>query len=198
MKILNEEQKDYLKTLESKKKRRKFFLDCLIQNVLSSEVKSTKISDFPSKEFISTNNYFKENEELEQINRLNSQYFNSNTSTTLGLNNQIENLLKFDILENSTSYGTFDKDGDLTLNTENPFSATEKLIEKKNKLLKFDMLKNDENFNDEVIKIFNSTEDLSILEKHRDLFILTQNFVPAKLFKNKIEMIELIKQMENE
>lgn len=198
MKLLNEEQKDYLKTLESKKKRRKFFLDCLIQNVLSAEVKSTKISDFPSREFISTNNYFKENEELEQINRLNSQYFNSNTSTTLGLNNQIENLLKFDILENSTSYGTFDKDGDLTLNTENPFSATEKLIEKTNELLKFDMLKNDENFNDEVIKIFNSTEDLSILEKHRDLFILTQNFVPAKLFKNKIEMIELIKQMENE
>jgi len=47
MKILNDEQLAYLKSLESPKKRRKFMLDCLVKNVLGESVKSVKISDLP-------------------------------------------------------------------------------------------------------------------------------------------------------
>lgn len=72
MKLLNEEQKDYLRTLESHKKRRVFVVDCIIEN-------STK-----------------ENEKLEEINRLNSQYPNSSTAITSELNNQVKTILKND------------------------------------------------------------------------------------------------------
>lgn len=40
MKILNDEQLAYLKSLESPKKRRKFMLDCLVKNALGESVKS--------------------------------------------------------------------------------------------------------------------------------------------------------------
>jgi hypothetical protein len=39
MKILNDEQLAYLKSLESPKKRRKFMLDCLMENTLGESVK---------------------------------------------------------------------------------------------------------------------------------------------------------------
>jgi hypothetical protein len=45
--LLNEEQLAYLKELESPKKRRKFMLDCLVENVLGESVKSVKISELP-------------------------------------------------------------------------------------------------------------------------------------------------------
>lgn len=77
---LNEEQKDYFKSLKSNKKRRKFFTDCLIENLL------------------------KENEKLEEINRLNSQYTNYNATRVLGLNTQIKDILEFDALKDVDVY----------------------------------------------------------------------------------------------
>ena len=47
MKILNNEQLAYLKSLESPKKRRKFMLDCLVENALGESEKSVKISELP-------------------------------------------------------------------------------------------------------------------------------------------------------
>jgi hypothetical protein len=47
---LTPEQLAYLKDLESPKKRRKFMLDCLVENALGESVKSVKISDLPIKE----------------------------------------------------------------------------------------------------------------------------------------------------
>ncbi len=41
MKILNDEQLNYLKSLDSKKKRRKFMLDCLVESVIGESVKFT-------------------------------------------------------------------------------------------------------------------------------------------------------------
>jgi hypothetical protein len=48
---INEEQIEYLKGLDSKKKQRKFLLDCLVDSIICESVKinSTKISDLPHK-----------------------------------------------------------------------------------------------------------------------------------------------------
>lgn len=51
IKIL-EEQIAYLKSLDSKKKKRKFLLDCFIEDVeISEEIKTTKVSYLPINEF---------------------------------------------------------------------------------------------------------------------------------------------------
>ena len=49
---ITKKQLAYLKSLDSKKKKRKFLLDCLIENVeISEEVKTTKVSYLPINEF---------------------------------------------------------------------------------------------------------------------------------------------------
>ena len=46
---LNSDQQEYLKTLKGKKKKRKFILDCIIEQV-ESKRKSVKISELPQVE----------------------------------------------------------------------------------------------------------------------------------------------------
>lgn len=134
MKILNEEQKDYLRTLENHKKRRIFVVDCIIENLT------------------------KENEKLEEINRLNSQYPNSNTNKKLELNSQVKEFLKFDMLKESVN---------LT--------------------------------NKEIIEIFEANKDIELnLITYLNILLKQQRYGLAKIFKNQIEILEIIKQMENE
>ena len=53
---LNPEQQEYLKTLKGKKKKRKFIIDCIIEQV-ESKRKSVKISELPQVE-IPKDKYF--------------------------------------------------------------------------------------------------------------------------------------------
>ena len=49
---ITKKQIAYLKSLDSKKKKRKFLLDCLIEDVeISEEIKTTKVSYLPINEF---------------------------------------------------------------------------------------------------------------------------------------------------
>jgi hypothetical protein len=116
MKILNEEQKDYLRTLENHKKRRIFVVDCIIENLI------------------------KENEKLEEIN------------------SQVKEFLKFDMLKESVN---------LT--------------------------------NKEIIEIFEANKDIELnLITYLNILLKQQRYGLAKIFKNQIEILEIIKQMENE
>lgn len=125
---LNLEQVTYLKDLDSKKKQRKFLLDCLVDSIIGE---SEKISDLPSKlyeiklvESEKFNCYHPEIEkiirqivvendncvkitdlpskEAEEINRLNSHYTTTTASKTFQGDTKIveqDELLKFDALE---------------------------------------------------------------------------------------------------
>jgi hypothetical protein len=77
MKIeLTKSQISYLKSLDSKKKKRKFLLDCLIENICVEETQSIKPSYYPDKIELITHN-------IEQRK----------------LSEQGSELLKFDMLE---------------------------------------------------------------------------------------------------
>lgn len=81
MNLLTNEQIAYLKSLDSKKKRRKFFLDCLVENVIGESEKNNqdalvgiqKLSNLPRYLFP---------HEMEQIQRLNPSFTNTTAPRT--------------------------------------------------------------------------------------------------------------------
>jgi len=93
MKLLNEEQRVFLFSLESKKKRREFMLDCLIENVLGAEVKVLGFKLPPHATFIPSGNHIEDsiNSGLKAFSIINEVMKEATERK--------EELLKFDMLE---------------------------------------------------------------------------------------------------
>jgi len=148
---LNLEQIEYLKGLDSKKKQRKFLLDCLVESIIGESVKikddkcevclmypkiknSNKCEscDFCIKNYLENNPYFislmsrkvtdSPSKKAEEINRLNSLYTTTTASRT------------FENIQNRQEYGTGNFDFGKAY-----VEAIDRIIPK-DELLKFDAM----------------------------------------------------------
>lgn len=219
--LLNEEQKNYLKGLNSKKKRRKFIIDCLVENLIGERVIfrfSTHQTTTAPRTFegLGIPNLIKK--KMEGCKRIGDRFFKEKhvfKNNDLVFITDTNRVVKSGYVKNATTHDEFGVivDGDweplhidnLTVCNFSPFAQAEN----KDELLKFDMLgdfnkEGNENIyrlsltqlNEEVLKCVKNSEDpTNILNKY---LFMTQKYYFEKT-SNKIDfIIDLFPQLKND
>lgn len=230
---ITEEQVEYIKSLDSKKKQRKFLLDCLVGSIIGESVKfnfkskneiaKDRLNHTPSNRDIEWTEdglwFFKQSDKNNEIadlpskeakieEKLNRDFFKnppegervdiSKISNSPNLDKWLkENPLyttttaprTFEGILNRQEYGTGNFDFGKAY-----VEAMERIIPK-DELLKFDKLdEENSNFPDkEAIAIFEVNKNQKpTLQIYLNVMIKQQRYVLAKIFKNQIEILDLL------